>query len=87
MSRYSTDDGHYAWGYDPMLQEYFYQKFKLDSKEDEWIFSVCTGICEKQHPDYPQRLHWSRGELLQLMSDDGIVPEHHLERIALDLPF
>jgi hypothetical protein len=86
MSRYQTEDGQYAWGYDEPLQEYFYQKFDLTSEEEEWIFSIGTGICEKQHPDYPEKLHWSRGELLELMDKDGIVPEYHRKLIALDLP-
>lgn len=86
MSRYQTHDGEYAWGYDHPLQEYFYQKFDLTSKEDEWIFSISTGICEKQHPEYPDKLHWSRGDLLTLMEKDGVVPKHHLHKIALDLP-
>lgn len=86
MSRYTTPDGQYAWGYDRMLGEYFYQKFNLDSKEDEWIFSIGTGIAEKRHPDYPEKLNFNRGELLEVMEADNVVPLEHRTKIALDLP-
>lgn len=86
MSRHTSPDGQYAWGYDHPLQQYFYERFDLTSKEDEWIFSINTGICEKRHPDYPNKLHFSRGELLEVMEKEGIVPKHDLIRVALDLP-
>jgi len=71
--------------YDYPLTGFFYQKYDLESNEDELIFSVCTGVCEVRHPDYPNKTRYSRGELLEVMEADGIVFEEHLERLALDL--
>lgn len=88
MSRYEKyEDGFgYAWGYDNPLQEYYYQKF-IEKADDgvDFIFSIGTGIIEVPHPDYPDKIRFNRGELLEVMENDGVVPEEHLEKLALDL--
>ena len=79
----------YAWGYDDILHEYFYQKRKITGDEipsSISIFSIGTRFVEKKHPDYPDKKQFSRGELLEIMEKDGIVPSDHLEKLALDLP-
>lgn len=101
MSRYqktSTLNGkavQFAWGYDSPLQEYFFQCFKEDYSDDEneVIFSISSVFTLDPHPDFPNKERWSNGELIELMerykdeSGECIIPEKHLQAIALDLPF
>ena len=91
MSRYHKVVGasEYAWGYDPPLQEYFLQKFK----DNEIVFSIGSNNTIACHPDYPNKLHWSNSEIVDVIEaihkEEGwrIIPRQHVAAIVLDIPF
>jgi hypothetical protein len=93
MSRYTKKIGHleYAWGYDRPLQEYFFSCEDLskgDEDDNPFIFSIASRITLKPHPDFPDKQHYSNGEILEVMNKyPGIVKEEHLDAIAMDLQF
>jgi len=94
MSRYTKkvkEKGYeLAWGYDEALQEYFFHKYKLDAPDDEEdvIFAISSVYTLDYHPDYPGKMRFSNGEILECMEPyKKHLPEEHLHAIALDAPF
>jgi hypothetical protein len=80
------------WGFDRMTAEYFISEFKnpalLKEDEDEEVFGIGTRFnITKDHPDFPGKESYSRGELLEIFNRyKGIIPEEHINRLALDMP-
>jgi len=92
MSRYSriVNGKEYAWGFDPINPEYFFQGF---NEKDEVVFSVGSYFTEDPHPSFPNRKRYSNGQLLELIEHEEktigqlIVDKDHKEAIAGDLEF
>lgn len=94
MSRYTkqTDQYTYAWGFDEPLSEYFFQKFNnypdpLDEDAEDVVFSISSYSTTVPHPDYPNKITYTNSEILDIMEQEGVVPQHHLDQIVLDLTF
>lgn len=94
MSRYikRIDNLEYAWGYDRPLQEYFFSCEDLSANDEAenngFIFSIGSHITLVPHPDYPEKQHYSNGEMLEMMEKyPGIVKKEHLDAIVGDLQF
>jgi hypothetical protein len=95
MSRYSTikNDKIYTWGYDRPLKEYFFscrntEIEESDLSEDLFEFSISSNYSIMPHPNHPDKLSYSNGEILEIMQQyDGVVPLQHMDAVALDLPF
>lgn len=82
----------YAWGYDVPLEEYFFEKYDLESegrnKIEKCVFAIGSHTTLVPHPDYPQRTRFSNSLILEIMTKEDInIPEDHLNKIAVDLPF
>jgi hypothetical protein len=92
MSRYSriVKGKEYAWGFDPISPEYFFQRY---DEHDEIVFSVGSYFTENPHPMYPNRGRYSNSQLLELIEHEEkmigrpIVDKEHKDAIALDLVF
>ena len=82
MSRFIEDKSNFtiAYGFDPPLQEYFFQVFDNSKDEDEHLVLDRS----TNHMVIGKRL--SRGRILELMEQYGVGTEEHKQKIALDLP-
>lgn len=76
------------FGYDHPLNEYFFAK-EDDSEDSGFEFSVASHMTLIPHPDYPNKLNWSNGDLLELIDKElgKEAPDILTSSIALDLPF
>lgn len=86
MSRYTIKSGSrtYAYGYDRPLGEYFFQGY---DEEGDIIFSVSSYTTMIPHEKYPKKLHYSNGELIDLVKEEmgDSAPEEFLNAMALDI--
>ena len=97
MSRYSRNilvdnvPHSLAWGFDRPLSEYFIQLFDESDTEDfrdDCVFSVSSITTTKAHPEFPSKMHWTNGELLQVFERyKDVIPHEHIDALTLDLPF
>lgn len=102
MSRYTktlSNGRTIAWGYDTPLQEYFLTEFwtakeakQLEDMEEgifdpEVVFSIMSYTTTCPHPDTPDKLHYSNGEILKLMERYPEIPTAHKKAVMLDMPF
>lgn len=92
MSQYRTiiNDKMYMYGYDRPLQEYFFACFNTKAGDDDEgvLFSISSHCTLAPHPDYPGKLNWSNGELIDIVKKEmgDNAPEEFLNAMALDLP-
>lgn len=79
-----------AYGYDNPLQEYFVQKFdktKSDERDENIVYSLSTNMNEVNHPDYPKRNRTSRGQMLEILEQEGFDKKDDIMwALAMDLP-
>lgn len=90
MSRHTrqTEEYSYAWGFNSPTG-YFFKKFDKNAEhgDEALVFSIDSMFTEVPHPDYPDKQSYTNGEMLEIMDEEGVVPEEHMQRLALDLPF
>lgn len=92
MSRYSkiVNGKEYAWGFDPVTPEYFFQGY---GEHGDIVFSVGSYSTEDPHPKYPNQKRYSNGQLLELIEHEEnsigqlIVDKEHKDAIVSDLEF
>jgi len=94
MSRYSKSikgDLEIVWGYDPPLEEFFFQLHNMDTRsngDEECVYAISNVFTMKPHPKYPEKLHYSNTELLDIMFEyEEHIPGKHILHISLGLPF
>jgi hypothetical protein len=82
-----------AFGFDRPLQEYFFSEY---DNQEELLFSIMTYNTTDPHPNHPDKLTYSNGELLEVMQEylAEIVGEfgmdqlaHAIGAITFDLPY
>ncbi len=88
MSRYSAtlENGNtLAWGYDRPLSEYFIHE---EGQDDETIFEIGSYYTTKAHPEFPDKLKYSNGEMLEIFQRyTAVIPKEHINALVGDLPF
>lgn len=97
MSRFTkiVNNREYVWGFDVVLQEYFFQCFdqSIKNKNDDVVFSISSYFSEKPHHLTPNKEAYTRGQILTIIvyeeNEQGvmIVPIEHKDAIAMDSLF
>lgn len=101
MSRHTKKIGKitYAWGYDPQMSEYFFQKFNLDlvsESNDEGIeFSIGTLVTivprKSELLVRPPKIHpiIMKDIMVEEMTlmEKKFIPKDHLDLMLAGLPF
>lgn len=56
-------------------------------RTDEYVFAIGTDMCLTPHPDHPDRMRFSRTEILEFMANYLEIPEAHKQAVARDMPY
>lgn len=96
MSRYTHSIVSYswAWGFDEILNTYFFQKFDNypADEEDGVVFDIGNRFTLKPHPDYPKKTDFSNRELLKIILEEVemfeiSIPIEHIRAMKSNQPF